>query len=211
MKSFHLRTFHNEKGSPLRSIESIVLIALIFTMVTSGARNIYRVGSRIRSDTLRLHIIANSDEDYDQELKLKVRDRVLSETGKLFAEVEGKSEAKALAAYSINDIKAAAEKVVAEEGFDYPVSVEITETWFETRSYDGFTLPAGDYDAVRIVIGAGEGQNWWCVLYPQLCVPGAKDSLSRYGSDASFVLGNGVEFRFALLEWMESWRRFFQK
>ena len=85
MKPFHLRTFHNEKDSPLRSIESIVLIALIFTMITSGARNIYRTGERIRSNTLRLHIIANSDEDYDQSLKLKVRDRVISETGKLFA------------------------------------------------------------------------------------------------------------------------------
>lgn len=211
MKSFHLRTFHNEKDSPLRSIESIVLIALIFTMITSGARNIYRTGERIRSNTLRLHIIANSDEDYDQALKLKVRDRVISETGKLFAEVEGKSEAKALAIYSVNDIKATAEKVVAEEGYNYPISVEITETWFETRSYDGFTLPAGNYDAVQIVIGAGEGHNWWCVLYPQLCIPGAKDSLSHYGRDAAFIQGNGIEFRFAFLEWIENCRRFFQK
>lgn len=211
MKPFHLRTFHNEKDSPLRSIESIVLIALIFTMITSGARNIYRTGKRIRSNTLRLHIIANSDEDYDQALKLKVRDRVISETGKLFAEVEGKSEAKALATYSVNDIKAAAEKVVAEEGYNYPISVEITETWFETRSYDGFTLPAGNYDAVQIVIGAGEGHNWWCVLYPQLCIPGAKDSLSHYGRDAAFIQGNGIEFRFAFLEWIENCRRFFQK
>ena len=211
MKPFHLRTFHNEKDSPLRSIESIVLIALIFTMITSGARNIYRTGERIRSNTLRLHIIANSDEDYDQALKLKVRDRVISETGKLFAEVEGKSEAKALAIYSVNDIKATAEKVVAEEGYNYPISVEITETWFETRSYDGFTLPAGNYDAVQIVIGAGEGHNWWCVLYPQLCIPGAKDSLSHYGRDAAFIQGNGIEFRFAFLEWIENCRRFFQK
>ncbi len=68
--------------------------------------------------------------------------------------------------------------------------------WFETRSYDGFTLPAGDYDAVRIIIGAGEGHNWWCVMYPPLCIPGAENALEKYGSNANFVTGEGFEFRF---------------
>ena len=158
----------------------------------------------VKTDTLRLHIIANSDSDFDQELKLKVRDRVLEYTGELFAEVSGKTEAEALAKYSANDIKAAAEEVIAESGANYSVSVEITNMWFETRSYDGFTLPAGDYDAVRIIIGAGEGHNWWCVMYPPLCLPGAENALQKYGENAKFVTGDEFEIRFAFLEWLES-------
>ena len=168
MSFFHFRTFHNQKGSKLHAIESIVLAGLMFSMVNAAVRRTVSASAQIKTDTLRLHIIANSDSDFDQELKLKVRDRVLEYTGELFAEVSGKTEAEALAEYSSDEIKNIAEDVIAENGADYSVSVEITNMWFETRSYDGFTLPAGDYDAVRIIIGAGEGHNWWCVMYPPL-------------------------------------------
>lgn len=202
MDLFKFRTFH-PKGSKFYAVESIVLISLIFTMGNAMVRRAVTASSEIRSDTLRLHIIANSDSDFDQNLKLKVRDRVLEVTGELFAEASGKSEAKALAEYSSDDIKTVAEEVIAEAGADYEVQVEIVEMWFETRSYDGFTLPAGDYDAVRIIIGKGEGHNWWCVMYPQLCIPGAKDPLQKYGENASFVQGDGYEIRFAFIEWLE--------
>lgn len=204
MSLFHFKTFHNEEGSALHAIESIVLAGLIFTMATAGIRRAVSASAQVKTDTLRLHIIANSDSDFDQELKLKVRDRVLEYTGELFAEVSGKTEAEALAKYSANDIKAAAEEVIAESGANYSVSVEITNMWFETRSYDGFTLPAGDYDAVRIIIGAGEGHNWWCVMYPPLCLPGAENALQKYGENAKFVTGDEFEIRFAFLEWLES-------
>ena len=81
--------------------------------------------------------------------------------------------------------------------------------WFETRSYEGFTLPAGDYDAVRIIIGEGEGKNWWCVMYPALCVPGAEKPLEKYGDNADFISGNGFEIRFVLIEWIESLKKSF--
>lgn len=204
MSLFHFKTFHNEEGSALHAIESIVLVGLIFTMATAGIRRAVSASAQVKTDTLRLHIIANSDSDFDQELKLKVRDRVLEYTGELFAEVSGKTEAEALAKYSANEIKSVAEEVIAENGADYSVSVEITNMWFETRSYDGFTLPAGDYDAVRIIIGAGEGHNWWCVMYPPLCLPGAENALQKYGENAKFVTGDEFEIRFAFLEWLES-------
>lgn len=207
MSLFHFKTFHNEEGSALHAIESIVLAGLIFTMATAGIRRAVSASAQVKTDTLRLHIIANSDSDFDQELKLKVRDRVLEYTGELFAEVSGKTEAEALAKYSANEIKSVAEEVIAENGADYSVSVEITNMWFETRSYDGFTLPAGDYDAVRIIIGAGEGHNWWCVMYPPLCVPGAEDALKKYGENAKFVTGDGFEIRFAFLEWLENLKK----
>lgn len=202
--SIHFRTFHNQKGSALHAIESIVLAGLVFTMMSAAVRRTVSASTQVKTDTLRLHIIANSDSDFDQELKLKVRDRVLEYADGLFAEVYGKTEAEALAKYSASDIKAAAEEVIAESGADYSVSVEITNMWFETRSYDGFTLPAGDYDAVRIIIGAGEGHNWWCVMYPPLCLPGAENALQKYGANAKFVEGDGFEIRFAFLEWLES-------
>lgn len=202
--SIHFRTFHNQKGSALHAIESIVLAGLVFTMMSAAVRRTVSASTQVKTDTLRLHIIANSDSDFDQELKLRVRDRVLEYTGKLFAEASGKTEAEALAKYSASDIKAVAEEVIAESGANYSVSVEITNMWFETRSYDGFTLPAGDYDAVRIIIGAGEGHNWWCVMYPPLCLPGAENALQKYGANAKFVEGDGFEIRFAFLEWLES-------
>lgn len=202
--SIHFRTFHNQKGSALHAIESIVLAGLVFTMMSAAVRRTVSASTQVKTDTLRLHIIANSDSDFDQELKLRVRDRVLEYTGGLFAEASGKTEAEALAKYSASDIKAVAEEVIAENGADYSVSVEITNMWFETRTYDGFTLPAGDYDAVRIIIGAGEGHNWWCVMYPPLCLPGAENALQKYGANAKFVEGDGFEIRFAFLEWLES-------
>ena len=191
------------KGRKMKGIESLLLIGLIFTMLSSSVTKTVETGNEIRSETLRLHIIANSDSEEDQDLKLKVRDAVLESTGELFAEVSGKTEAVAAAEYSANDIRLIAENVIASEGFDYSVQVEVTEMWFETRSYEGFSLPAGDYDAVRIVIGKGEGKNWWCVMYPALCVPGAEKSIEKYEDNAGFISGNGYEMRFRIIEWFE--------
>lgn len=200
------------KGRKMKGVETVLLIGIIFTMFTSMINRTVAASTEVRSETLRLHIIANSDTEEDQELKLKVRDAVLEATGELFAEVSGKTEAVAAAEYSSDDIKAIAEEVIAAEGFDYEVQVEVTEMWFETRSYEGFTLPAGDYDAVRIIIGEGEGKNWWCVMYPALCVPGAEaDVAAEYGKNAGFITGNGYEIRFAFIEWIEHLKQLFNK
>jgi stage II sporulation protein R len=191
------------KGRKMKGIESLLLIGLIFTLFFSSVNRTIETGNEIRSETLRLHIIANSNSEEDQDLKLKVRDAVLESTGELFAEVSGKTEAVAAAEYSADDIKSIAENVIASEGFDYSVQVEVTEMWFETRSYEGFSLPAGDYDAVRIVIGKGEGKNWWCVMYPALCLPGAEIAIEKYEDNAGFISGNGYEMRFRIIEWFE--------
>ena len=197
------------KGRKMKGFESLLLIGLVFTLFSSGVNKTVAAGNEIRSETLRLHIIANSDSEEDQQLKLKIRDAVLEATGELFAEVSGKTEAVAAAEYSSDDIKAIAKEIIASEGFDYEVQVEVTEMWFETRSYEGFTLPAGDYDAVRIIIGEGEGKNWWYVMYPALCIPGAEKPLEKYGDNADFVSGNGFEIRFAVIEWIESLKKSF--
>ncbi len=191
------------KGRKMKGIESLLLIGLIFTVLSSSVNKTIATGNEIRSETLRLHIIANSDSEEDQTLKLKVRDAVLDSTGELFAEVSGKTEAIAAAEYSANDIKSIAENVIVSEGFDYSVQVEVTEMWFETRSYEGFSLPAGDYDTVRIVIAKGEGKNWRCVMYPALCVPGAEKAMEKYEDNMVFISGNGYEIRFRIIEWFE--------
>lgn len=198
-------------GKKMKGIETILLIGIIFTFLTSMINRTVAAGTEVRSETLRLHIIANSDSDFDQALKLKVRDRILESTGELFAEVSGKTEAVAAAKFSSDDIKNIAEAVIKEEGYDYPVQVEVTKMWFETRSYDGFTLPAGDYDAVRIIIGAGEGKNWWCVMYPALCIPGAEKAIEQYGENAEFITGSGYELRFAVIEWIEQIKQLLKK
>lgn len=204
------RPEYYKHGRKMKGIESILLIGLVFTMLTSMTNRTITTANEVRSETLRLHIIANSDSEEDQALKIKVRDAVLEATGELFAEVSGKTEAVAAAEYSSDDIKAIAEEVIAAEGFDYNVQVEVIEMWFETRSYDGFTLPAGDYDAVRIIIGAGEGKNWWCVMYPALCIPGAEAKVAaEYGENAKFIAGNGYEIRFAIIEWIEELKKLF--
>lgn len=199
------------QGRKMKGIEGILAIGLIMTMMTSMVNRTVVTGNEIRSETLRLHIIANSDSDADQALKLKVRDRVLEATGELFADVSGKTEALSAAEYSADDIKAITEEVIAEEGFDYSVQVDVTQMWFETRKYENFALPAGDYDAVRIIIGDGEGKNWWCVMYPSLCVPGAEENIEKYGENIKFITGSGCEIRFAIIELAEQLKRLFIK
>ena len=198
------RPEYYKHGRKMKGFETLLFIALVFTLFSSNINRTVETANEIRSETLRLHIIANSDSEEDQSLKLKVRDAVLDATGELFAEVSGKTEAVSAAKYSSDDIKAIAEKVIAEEGFDYSVQVEVTEMWFETRSYEGFALPAGDYDAVRIIIGNGEGKNWWCVMYPALCVPGAEEAIAKYEENSEFITGSGIEIRFKIIEWLEA-------
>lgn len=205
------RPEYYRNGRKMKGIESILLLGIAFSLITTITNKTVETANEIRSETLRLHIIANSDSEKDQALKLKIRDAVLEATGELFAEVSGKTEAVAAAEYSSDDIRAIAEEVIAEEGFDYPVQVEVTEMWFETRNYENFSLPAGDYDAVRIIIGAGEGKNWWCVMYPAICVPGAEESIEKYEENLGFITGSGVEIRFKIIEWFEAIKHLLSK
>ncbi len=119
-------------------------------------------------DVLRLHILANSDREEDQLLKLAVRDRILSETGSLFLTAENAADARTAAVENREAVETAARTVLREQGSSAPVRAEVVRMFFDTRVYDGFTMPAGWYDAVRVIIGEGKGHNWWCVLYPPL-------------------------------------------
>lgn len=131
----------------------------------------------IEDKVFRLHIIANSDSDEDQNLKLLVRDEITSYTEELFADCKNKEESMEKARNNIESIKSKAEDIVRKNGYDYAVDAYVTNMSFDTRVYDDFTLPAGKYDALRIVLGEGKGHNWWCVLYPAVCVPSAEKDI----------------------------------
>lgn len=152
----------------LRRWELIVLIGLCAALLLSLW--LEREQTELSGSVLRLHVLANSDSEEDQALKLKVRDRILAQTQELVPEDAAVDEAERLLADSLEQLAQAGAQVVAAEGYDYPVTAELCEMWFPTRQYDSFSMPAGRYRALRVVIGEGKGQNWWCVVFPPLCL-----------------------------------------
>ena len=160
----------------------------------------------IYNSTVRLHVLANSDSEADQALKLKVRDKIVERMSTYNA--KSKEEALEYIENDMDKLKEIAEECIKSEGFNNPVTVEIGEESYPTREYEDFSLPAGKYTSLRIIIGNGEGQNWWCVLYPPLCTSYAIE----YDDDSvdvgftkeqyNFITGNDKEYKikFKLLE-----------
>ena len=172
------------------------------------------VCENLQSDIFRLHIIANSDSEQDQILKLKVRDGILEYTAELFSECKNRDEAIVSAKENLEDIKRFSQDMVYSYGYDYQVDAYITEMDFDTRIYEEFTLPAGKYNALRIVIGNGQGHNWWCMLYPALCIPSAqekKPELSLDENETDVISNPGkYEVKFRLVEIFEAIRSFLE-
>ena len=147
----------------------IVLVLFCFFIFISALSYVEAVSSDIEDSVFRLHVIANSDEDFDQELKYKVRDSVLEYMNKISANCSSKEDVINLAKEHQEDFKKIAKKVIEENGHDYDVNICIGNFYFPTKSYGDISFPAGDYDALRIEIGKAQGQNWWCVMFPPLC------------------------------------------
>ncbi len=131
---------------------------------------------RLYDDVLRLHVIAQSDSEADQELKLKVRDRVLETVSAKVDSCTDIKEACAAVSGAREEIQSAAEECVTENGFDYPVKVELVRESYPRRDYGGAVMPAGEYNSLKVIIGDGEGHNWWCVLFPSICTRFAEDA-----------------------------------
>lgn len=138
---------------------------------------------QIYDSCVRLHVIANSDSQEDQNLKLKVRDELLEKISKY--DVQNKEEALLKMQVEKEELERVAKEVVRENGYDYEVKIEIGLENYPYREYEGFSLPAGEYTSVRVIIGKGDGQNWWCVLYPPLCTGAALS----YDKDACIEVG----------------------
>lgn len=195
--------------------ELSIIIALIISIFV-GIDTCSADCEDIRENIFRLHVIANSDSQEDQQLKLAVRDRIISIGGDIFAQVHNKREAETIVRPMLSEIQRAAEDVIKEQGYDYPVKVTISNEYFNTRIYEKVTLPAGKYDALRVIIGSGEGKNWWCVMFPPMCLPAAEETqaLNQVLSeeDLQFVSEyQDYEVRFKVIEWYENIKNWFHK
>ena len=137
---------------------------------------------------LRLHVLANSDSSEDQALKLRVRDAVLERAEGLLAGAGDRAEAEALLAARLPDLAAAGADAVGAAGYGYPVTVSLEDNcWFPTRVYEDFALPAGRYTALRVEIGAGAGRNWWCVVFPPLCLGSVSETAEETAAQAGLT------------------------
>ena len=157
----------------LKRVEIVLMVAAALVLM-SGALALQTL-DQLADKVVRLHVLANSDSEEDQALKLRVRDRVLERATELLEQSADRQEAEALLRGNLLELENLAAEEIAAAGYDYPVTAELTDTTFPTREYDGFTLPAGEYLALRIVIGEGAGQNWWCVVFPPLCTTASAD------------------------------------
>lgn len=193
----------------MRKKEWFVLIACIFCIACSALFSFGEECSFIRENTLRLHILANSDSPADQALKLKIRDAVLSCSGELFSGCDTRQKIISAAQEQLPKIQQVAEQTALHNGYELPVTASVTDMFFETRRYDHVILPAGTYTAVRIELGAAAGKNWWCVLYPPLCVSAAQTGFTEEEAQISDSLLQQdalphYRARLAVVEWWET-------
>ena len=145
----------------------LILAALVPVLPTAEDTEIY-------DKTVRLHVIANSDSEEDQALKLKVRDSVLAFVGPLLANVNDRDEAEALLRQNLEGLQQAAQDRIQQEGYDYDVTLAFDQEYYPRKTYEALTLPAGHYLSMQVKIGENEGRNWWCVLFPMLCTTSAE-------------------------------------
>lgn len=190
---------------PWRRVLALFVACLVCTALWAEATQV-----RLASQVIRLHILANSDSEEDQALKLEVRDRVLETTSALLAGETEPQAAAVLLDQHLDDIAQTAAQEISAQGHDDRVEVRLEQTWFPTRQYQGISLPAGNYLALRVLIGAAEGHNWWCVVFPNLCLP----AVSERALEASTLTPGQISllqeeetsyvFRFKTLEFWQS-------
>lgn len=151
-----------------------------------------REQKELADSVIRFHVIANSDSEEDQALKLAVRDRVLARAEEIYPANATLEEAQAALEGHLNLLAAVGREVVEERGYDYPVAAALEDCWFPTKEYEGFALPAGNYTALRVTIGEGKGRNWWCVAFPPLCLGAASETVDQALEAGHFTPGQGA-------------------
>ena len=157
-------------------------LALLLGVACAALLGVWLDGAQaaLSDQVIRLHVLANSDSEADQALKLRVRDRILAEAEELFVPGAGRAETEELLRAHLYDL--------AEAGYSYPVTASLVhDCWFPTKTYTDFALPAGAYTALRIEIGAGGGQNWWCVVFPPLCLGSVSETTQETALEAGLT------------------------
>lgn len=201
------------KNEKLKSF--ILLALLLFLYVFISAQSyVTAVSTNLSNAVFRLHVIANSDTDEDQTLKLKVRDSLLKYMNEICSNCSTKAEAISIATQYKNEFQKIAEQAITDNGYNYPVKINIDNFYFPTKNYGDISLPAGMYDALRVEIGEAKGQNWWCVMFPSLCFidissgvvdDEAKENLEQNLEEESYAIisdtkKSDVKFKFKLIE-----------
>lgn len=169
-------------------IQAALLIGFITAVFCEGICAFAESRRGITEDVFRLHVIANSNSDEDQALKLRVRNAVLEASADIFGGAVSAADAKRLSEENLQLFEAAAAAEIAASGYDYPVRCEVGTVHFDRRVYGSAELPEGDYSALRVIIGEGEGRNWWCVMFPALCLP----AVTNTDEVLSLAAENGV-------------------
>ena len=193
------------------SVKAKICLSLMIGLVISIVFNTVSFAKEcenVRDNVLRLHVIAASDDKADQELKLKVRDTLLNEGAAIFDGSVTVQNAVSEITPQIEYLEKKAEETVRENGFDYSVKITLKREYYDTRIYDDFTMPAGEYLSLKAVIGDGKGHNWWCVMFPALCLPAAQantDAQAVLGEDGYSLIKRDPQFeiRFKIVELFE--------
>lgn len=169
-------------------IEASVALGLVIAIISSVVGFGFEC-KNIRDNVVRLHVLANSDSDEDQRIKLVVRDVLLNCGKELFSGNVNVNNAEKILEKQNAQLTEIANQTLSDNGFDYTAQICLVEEYFTTRFYNNFTLPAGEYLAIKVILGEGKGHNWWCVMFPPLCLPAASEN-----ENVDVVLGeNGAE------------------
>ncbi|WP_417092356.1 stage II sporulation protein R [Intestinimonas timonensis] len=197
-------------GQRLRRWEAALMAGLAIALLTGVWLD--REQAALAEQVVRLHVIANSDSDADQALKLQVRDRVLEAAAEACAGAQTAEEAVDLLRQALPALETAAKEAVTAAGADCAVSASLEDdVWFPTKTYDGFALPQGQYTALRVVLGEGAGRNWWCVVFPPLCQSSATEAqpvLAALGEEEAALLTGESEGYVIKFKAMELWEGF---
>lgn len=191
-----------------------ILISLLFCFIfISISSYAHTVSDNLSDNFFRLHILANSNSEIDQNLKLKVRDAIIEYMKSQNFENNSKSDVASFVKNNLDSYKQIAQNIISKSGFNYPVNLEVGTFYFPTKLYGNISLPAGNYEALRIYIGNAQGENWWCSLFPPLCFvdissgvidDSAKDTLKQNLSDEEFAIittdNRTIKLKFKLLE-----------
>lgn len=160
--------------------EKLLVLVCVFVLCAAICNILPIHGEeKIYESVVRLHVLANSDSDEDQALKLKVRDAILAYTSPKVIDSTSREEAIEILQGELDNIEKIAENSVKEQGYDYNVEVTLSLEDYPTRNYESMSFPSGEYVSLRVLIGEAEGQNWWCVLFPPLCLSAASDKIEN--------------------------------
>ena len=154
-------------------------LLLIFTLLFGSLSYTNDASNDISTKVLRMHVLANSNSIEDQKLKIAVKNNILKSTQELFTDCDNLEESIEIAQSNTELIKASAQEVIKKYNKNYDVKVYVDNEFFDVREYKDFTLPSGNYNTVKVVIGEGKGKNWWCVMYPAVCISACSDDFDK--------------------------------